>query len=141
MLIQTFLSAVLAMSVSGVGPRETALIGQISDRMTPVSGAIVTISNRGFVKSATTDANGRFILEPVPSGRYDFRTSAQGYAVFECPVVVHGGDSNRNRISVTALVPADQQTISVNELTHRQPSAIVHKRDPGPIVNGQQSLR
>src|ERR1017187_3657997 len=113
MLIQTFLSAVLAMSVSGVGPRETALIGRIADGTSPVSGAIVTISNRGFVKSMTTDESGRFILEAIPSGRYDFRTTAQGYAVFECPVVVHGGDSNRNRITVTALVPVDQQTVSV----------------------------
>jgi Carboxypeptidase regulatory-like domain len=75
-LIQAVLSAILAMSISGVSPRGTALVGRISDGDTPVSGAIVTISNRGFVKSTTTDGNGRFMLEPIPSGRYDFRTSS-----------------------------------------------------------------
>ena len=47
MLIQTVLSAMLAMSVSGVNPPGPALVGRISDGGgTPVSGAIVTISNR-----------------------------------------------------------------------------------------------
>lgn len=42
--------------------RGTALIGRISDGDTPESGAIVTISNRGFVKSTTTDGNGQYML-------------------------------------------------------------------------------
>jgi len=121
MLFQTFLSAVLAMSVSGVRPSENAVIGRVSDGTTPISGAIVTISNRTFVKSTTTDENGRFVLEALPSGRYDFRTSAQGYAVFECPVVIHV-DSNRNRINVTALVSVDQQTVSVTDLMRHHSS-------------------
>jgi hypothetical protein len=141
MLIQTVLSAMLAMSVSGVNLPGPVLVGRISDGGIPVSGAIVTISNREFVKSTTTDGNGRFMLQPVPSGRYDFRTSAQGFAVFERPVVVHGGDPHRNRVDVTALVPADQQTVSVVELMRRQPSTVVLKGDHGQVTNGQQSLR
>src|SRR5260370_276159 len=69
MLIQSVLSVILAVSVSGVSPRGTKLLGRVSDGATPIAGAIVTISNRGFVKSTTTDGDGRFILEPVPSGR------------------------------------------------------------------------
>jgi hypothetical protein len=141
MLSQIVLSAVLAMSASGAPPSENALIGRISDGTTPISGAIVTISSRAFVKSTTTDEHGRFVLEALPSGRYGFRTSAQGYAVFECPVVIHDRDSNRNQIRVTALVPVDQQTVSVTELRRSQPHIIVHKPDPGQIANGQQSLR
>jgi hypothetical protein len=136
------LSAILAMSTSGASPLGTALLGRISDGSTPVADAIVTISNRGFVKSTTTDGNGRFLLEPVPSGRYDFRTSAQGYAVFECPVAVRGGDPHRHWIGVTALVPVDQQTVSVVELRRRQPNTVVvPKGDRGQVANRQESLR
>jgi len=123
MFIQTLLTAVLTMSISGVGPPETALLGRISAGSTPVSGAIVTVSSGDFVKSTTTDEDGRFVLESLPAGKYAFRTTAQGYAVFECPLVVRGGDSHRNRINVTALLPVDQQSISVAELRRRQPPA------------------
>jgi Carboxypeptidase regulatory-like domain len=140
MLIQTALSAILAMSISGVRPPGPALVGSISGGSAAVAGAIVTISNRGFVQSTTTDENGRFLLQPVPPGRYDFRTSAQGYAVFECPVVVHGGDSHRNRISVTALVPVNQQTVSVTDLRHHpQPGVAIGDR--GQFANWHPSFQ
>lgn len=62
------------------------------------------------------------------------------YAVFESHVIVHGGDSHRNWISVTDLVPVDQQTVSVADLIrHQQPAAIL-KRVRGPATDGQ-SLR
>lgn len=141
MLIQAVLSAILAMSTSSVSPRGTVLVGRISDGDTPVSGAIVTISNRGFVKSTTTDENGRFMIEPVLSARYDVRISAEGYAVLERPVVVRGGDSHRTWIGVNALVRADQQTVSVVELRRRQPPAGAAMGDRGRVASGQQSLR
>jgi hypothetical protein len=97
--------------------------------------------NRGFVRSTITDGNGRFILEPVPSGRYDFRTSARGYAVLERPVVVRGGDSHRDWISVTALVPVDQQTVSVVELMRRRSPSVVPKGNRGQVANRQETLR
>ena len=112
--------AILAMSISGGNPTGTALPGRISDGSTPVSGAIVTISSRGFVQSTTTDENGRFLFEPVPSGRYAFRISAGGYAVHEYSIVVRDGDPGRNRINVTSLVPADEQTVSVAKLRRGQ---------------------
>ena|ERR1039458_1552527 len=141
MLIQTVLSALLATSISGVGPDGAILLGRISDSDTPVSGAIVTISNRGFVQSTTTDGDGRFTLEAVPAGRYDFRTSAQGYAVLERPVIVRGSDSHRNWLDVTALVPADQQTVSVVELRRHQSLTVVPKGYRGRDANSQESLR
>jgi hypothetical protein len=140
MLIQTVLSAILAASLPGVNPGGTSLLGRVSDGATPIAGAIVTISSRDFVKSTITDENGRFTLQPVPAGRYDFRTSAQRYAVFESHVIVHGGDSHRNWIRVTDLIPVDQQTVSVADLIrHQQPAAIV-KGVRGPAADGQ-SLR
>jgi hypothetical protein len=97
-----------------------ALSGQVFEHGAPVAGAIVTISNRGFVKSVTTDADGRFALEPVPPGRYDFRTSAHGYAIFERPVVIHSDNPHRNWIDVKDLIPADQQSVSVFDLATRK---------------------
>ena len=101
------------------GEESTALRGQVSERGSPIAGAIVTISNGEFVRSATTDANGRFALKPVPPGRYDFRTTAHGYAVFERAVTVRSEDSRRNWIEVKSLIPIDQQTVSVSELAPR----------------------
>ena len=140
MLIETVLTAILFMQVPSASPSGATLLGRVADGATPVAGAIVTISDRGFVKSVTTDGSGRFTLEPVPAGRYDFRMSAEGYAVFESTVVVRGG-AHRNWISVTELVPADQQTVSVADLMRRPATTVVPKESRGQVVNGQQSLR
>jgi hypothetical protein len=119
MLVRTVLGVLLALSLSRASQDTTALFGHVSRDAFPVAGAIVTLSNRGFVKSATTDASGRFVLEAVPPGRYDFRTSAHGYAVFECSIIVHS-HARRNWIDVKGLLPADQQTVSVSDLAARK---------------------
>lgn len=133
--------AILAMSISGMNPRGTSLPGYIADGSTPLSGAIVTVSTRGFVQSKITDENGRFLFEGVPSGRYALRISAQGYALYECPIIVRDGDPRRNRIGITALVPADQQTVSVAELRRGQSSSNAPKGERRQTVNVQDSLR
>jgi hypothetical protein len=66
--------------------------------------------------SVATDSEGRFALQGVPAGRYDLRVSADGYAVLERSVVVHAHEPHRNWIDVNGLIPADRQTVSVNEL-------------------------
>ena len=76
----------------------------------------MTVSGPGFLKSVTTDDDGRFQIESVPPGRYNFRTSLAGYAVFECPVIIRSNDSRSNWIDVRELIPADQQTVSVADL-------------------------
>jgi hypothetical protein len=119
MVARTVLGVLLALGLSRASQDRTALFGQVSQDASPVAGAIVTLSNRGFVKSVTTDASGRFVLEAVPPGRYDFRTSAHGYAVFERPVILHS-DARRNWIDVKGLLPADQQTVSVGDLAARK---------------------
>ena len=119
MLVRTVLGVLLVLCLLQASQDSTVLFGQVSQDGSPVTGAVVTISNRGFVKSVTTDASGRFVLETVPPGRYDFRTSAHGYAVFERPVTLHS-DAHRNWIDVKGLLPADQQTVSVGGLAARK---------------------
>ncbi|HLG97091.1 MAG TPA: carboxypeptidase-like regulatory domain-containing protein [Bryobacteraceae bacterium] len=104
---------VLALSLRA-GPFETTLMGQVSKHGVPVPDAIVTISNRGFLKSATTDEAGRFALQPLPPGRYSLRISAHGCAVLERNAVVHPGATNW--IEVTDLLGADEQSVSVADL-------------------------
>jgi len=118
MLVQTILGVMLALNLHTLENR-TSLSGQVSEHGAPLAGAIVTISNRGFVRSVTADAEGRFAFEAVPAGRYDFRTSAHGYAVFERTVILHSDNAHRNWIDVKDLNPVDQQSISVTDLATR----------------------
>jgi hypothetical protein len=111
---------VLAVPLLSASEAGRALSGRVSDGAAPVAGAIVTVSSSGFVKSVTTDDDGRFILDALPPGRYEFRTSAQGYAVFECPVIVRSNRMHRNWIDVKSLIPAGEQTVSVLELAGRK---------------------
>jgi hypothetical protein len=110
----------VAVPLLSAGQAGSALSGRVSDGSVPVAGAIVTVSSPGFLKSVTTDDSGRFILDSVPPGRYEFRTSAHGYAVFECPVIVHSDDFHRNWIDVKNLISADWQTVSVLDLAGRK---------------------
>lgn len=119
MLVRAAVGMILGLCLLEAGQDGTTVFGQVSDHGSPIAGAIVTISNRGFVRSVTTDASGRFTLEPVPPGRYDFRTTAPGYAIIEHPVTLHPGDGHRNWIEVKSLTPVDQQTVSVGELAPR----------------------
>jgi hypothetical protein len=115
MLLQIVFGSMVAVSIVNAQPR-SALYGRVSAGTAPVANAIVTVSNRRFLKSVTTDDDGRFAVEPLPSGRYDLRASIPGYAIFEHSVTVHSDDSHRNWIDVKDLVPADQQTVSVADL-------------------------
>jgi hypothetical protein len=119
MLLQIVIGSILAVSVVHA-EAQTTLYGRVSVAATPVAGAIVTVCNLGFLKSVTTDDQGRFAVEPLPPGRYDFRTSVPGYAVFERSVTIHAEDFHRNWIDVKDLMPADQQTVSVLDLVARK---------------------
>jgi hypothetical protein len=120
MVFRTSLGLILAASFLGAGQGGTALSGRISDGTAPVINAIVTISNREFLKSVTSDGSGFFALESIPPGRYDFRTTAPGFAIFESSVVVHPDDSRKNWMEIKKLVPADQQVISVADFYPRK---------------------
>lgn len=132
MLLQLVFGSILAVSAPSAEP-QAALNGLVSVGDAPVAGAIVTVSNRVFLKSVTTADDGRFVVEPIPSGRYDFRASVPGYAIFESSVVVHADDPHRNWIEVKNLVPADQQTVSVLELARKPGHRLSHWHPLGAL--------
>ncbi len=116
MLVRTLLGVVVAACALSASHADRTLCGRVSDGATPVAEAIVTISSQGLVMSATTGIDGGFAIHGVPAGRYDFRVAASGYSLSERVVIVHSYDSHRNWIDVNNLIPADRQTVSVNDL-------------------------
>jgi hypothetical protein len=118
MLIRTFFGVLFALCTLSASQVDRPLRGRVSAGATPVASAIITISNQQTVMSVATDSQGRFALQGVPAGRYDLRVSADGYGVLERTVTVHAHEPHRNWIDVNGLIPADRQTVSVNELLH-----------------------
>jgi hypothetical protein len=56
----------------------TLLQGVVMDKATnqPIAGALVTID---AILTATTDVNGKFNIDKVPSGDFDYTIVAKGY--------------------------------------------------------------
>ncbi|NCP12010.1 MAG: TonB-dependent receptor [Sphingomonadales bacterium] len=63
-----------------------SLIGTVvDDSGTPVSGATVTVTSnaQGFSSTTTTDANGRFSVNALPTGTYTVRVESGGQTIVE----------------------------------------------------------
>lgn len=121
MLTRTFLGILVLVCTLSASQADRSFRGRVSNGATPVAKAIVTVTNQDTVMSVATDKDGRFALDGLPAGRYELRVSAGGYAVLERSVVVHAHEPYRNRIDVNRLIPADRQTVSVNDLlTHKE---------------------
>ncbi|HEY1654226.1 MAG TPA: carboxypeptidase-like regulatory domain-containing protein [Candidatus Tumulicola sp.] len=67
----------------------TTIAGTVVDAGNkPVSGAIVTIDT---LLTATTDANGKFSIDKVPSGIVDYTVQAEGYPALSSTTSVEPG--------------------------------------------------
>jgi len=125
-MVRTVFGVVLAACGLCASQGDLSLGGRVLNAAAPVGNAIVTISGEEIVKSVTTDGDGRYEFQGIPAGRYDLRISAPHYAVFERPVVVHAHESHRNWVEITSLLPADQQTVSVRELSAQKQTGIMN---------------
>ncbi|HKU81566.1 MAG TPA: carboxypeptidase-like regulatory domain-containing protein [Candidatus Tumulicola sp.] len=67
----------------------TTVAGTVVDAGSkPVSGAVVTIDT---LLTATTDANGKFSIDKVPSGIVDYTVQADGFALISSSTSVEPG--------------------------------------------------
>ena len=74
------------------GQQTTGTIrGRVTDSTTqqPLSGATITVGNRGVL----TQADGHYLITGVPSGTDSVRARMLGYAPGARPVTVAGGDT------------------------------------------------
>jgi len=83
----------------------TSLQGQILDGVSnkPIADAIVTVDT---VLTATTDANGKFTIDKVPSGVLDYTVQAKGYKVVTSSITADPGKP------LQLNVPLDRETSS-----------------------------
>ena len=74
--------------------------GTILDARTnaPITGAVITIDT---VLTATTDANGKFSIDKVPSGIADYAVQAQGYAPLSASASIEPGKPFQLNLSLT----------------------------------------
>lgn len=70
-------------------------------------GGIVTVSPDGNQYTVTTDANGRFVIENLPAGRYDVEASAEGYMTLSLGTVAVSSGSGVLDMPAFSLLSAD----------------------------------
>jgi len=78
-----------------------AVAGTIVDASTnsPITGAVITIDT---VLTATTDANGKFSFDKVPSGIADYAVQAKGYTSVSASTSIEPGKPFQLNLSLTA---------------------------------------
>ncbi|GAB4357195.1 MAG: hypothetical protein OHK0021_01520 [Bryobacter sp.] len=79
-----FLFALLCQSLFAQAGANSLLRGVVTDPSGAViPGASITLSAGEFVKVTTSDAEGKFSISNVPSGKYTIRVSSVGFNLFE----------------------------------------------------------
>ena len=76
---------ILAATLGAYAQNNASIHGTITDPSdAAIPGASVTVSGAdGTVKTITTDALGRYVLNGLPPGSYTLRASATGFTLFE----------------------------------------------------------
>jgi hypothetical protein len=108
----------VALPLLAVGPVNDRFSGRVFniEGTKQLADAIVTVTTpAGYVSSVTTNKAGEFSFPSLPSGEYNFRVTAHGYAIYERPITV-ADDFGVRELTIRMLVPANKQTVSVAEL-------------------------
>ncbi|HUJ32085.1 MAG TPA: TonB-dependent receptor [Candidatus Acidoferrum sp.] len=88
----------------------------------PIQGATVTVKAKAsdWTKSATTDANGEFLLNAAPIGEYVVTVTSSGFSPAEQDVVVESG--TEPILHVPLSVAGKNETVTVSGVTEVQPT-------------------
>jgi hypothetical protein len=116
--MKTALLMLMALPLLAVGPVNDRFSGRIFDidGTRQLADAIITVTTpAGYVASVNTNKAGEFSFPSLPSGEYNFRVTAHGYAIYERPITL-ADDFGVRELTVRMLVPANKQTVSVAEL-------------------------
>ena len=119
--VATFLSMILMftiigqMSVSAQSADVGALFGSVSDNSgAVVPGATVVVTNTATLslKSITSNAQGFYSVESVPSGDYKIAVTKQGFGTVDVNDI-HIDPGQRREVSVALRVGATTETVNV----------------------------
>lgn len=106
-------TAMMAFGQTGTG---SILKGTVTDPSgAAIPGATVTVSGSGgFVKVASSDADGLFTVAGIPGGKYTIRVSSAGFSMFEA---LNFDIAAGKQISITAKlnIEASKQEITVTD--------------------------
>lgn len=156
-----FILLFLSASVAAVAFNITGIVRDVDSKEPLMEAAVklVTAKDSAFVAGVTTDADGKFSITGVKSGRYVLEVGYIGYADLEKPVTVAKSSLNVGTISLKessqmlgeVSVVAVKTPIKVMEDTveynadsyHTQPNAVVEdllKRLPGVEVDSDGKI-
>lgn len=113
-----------------VVPEEVPTFGQFSGQVlisgteTPLPGVEVSlVDGTGNVYPATTDAEGRFLLEGLPAGKYRFRAAAEGFLARDTEEEVFAGEE----VQVIYRLSAETSGIEVVVTGERPPREMTRR--------------
>lgn len=110
-----------------------------------VPGALITVSNdRGFVRTASSDAQGHYVLTGLPAGTYKVTVATQGFKTLVIPSLVLAagqighGDASLEVSGATTSVKVVGHTAAQVETENSQLSGTITNREVTAIgLNGR----
>ena len=138
-LVERFVAETDATRMDSLHPAVLAAgPGQIVGRITDTSGGVVpgvsvVAEAGGRRQSATTDANGVFVLNAVPSGPVNVTAQMQGFRRVRRPLVF---DQRPRQVDFTLDVAAITETVTV---TAEAPFIDMHSSERSTVVGGSDA--
>jgi hypothetical protein len=127
-----FLVVILGLSIQqGYGQFTQSIIGQLVDKESkaPLQGAILKVLGTDPLLTATTDADGKFMIKDVKYGKYDIEITFIGYETLVLPQVTVGAAKETNlNIDLTE---------TINNLKE---ATIVAKQDKDKPINDMSTV-
>jgi hypothetical protein len=106
----------LAAALTGASLQAPAAVaGRVADARTgaPLRGALVRLQGQDAARDATADADGRFAIERLPSGRWTLTVSATGYALAMREIVLAPGERQTLELRMVEGAPPYVEELTV----------------------------